>query len=600
MRTRGLRPADSCASDDDGGFTLAELLVAMGLISGVLLSLLALQVSALTTNAQAKERQQATALGNQVMEQLRSLPYDVLAKGLNPAGLTGDPNVGGGTLMAASLNEPLVLDNTGVTDAAPLAGPGGTNLTSRTDGATDRVTYEARAYVSRPVGAAVNAPFSLTVAVSWDSTLGRDRARDQLYRSQAFSPSGCLSTTNRPFSGPCQAFLYGDAVTRPVQLSVTALDPASDPMVLEGAGATALNVSLTTGSAGLAAEQTTSLNGRGTSSAATTSVGQDVQAGSGGVLASTRAGNDPAAVSTAPVTSTATLGQSAGPLVLDGSRASLLATMPATDSGPLVSSAVGNGCRDITGVAMSGRPCSRTDVQQGGAAVLELDLKAAGGRNLPAFSLASVLAPPTPSTSWSGRYLTASGTARCAAVTGSGCVAAGAKRSLGAVVVGRIPAAQSSGDSVPNLPDGLVTVTGYADEVGAEAGPASTALIPTSSRTGTVKYLTTGGYVSQSLAAGTTLDRTLPTVTGSYATASGTPITVVASGTLSVKSAVPTATVSDAGCSTGCTKQVSMPSVLVSLTYVVWHGTQVLAQFAFTTDLGASVASTSYKAAPSV
>src|SRR5665648_1192881 len=66
---------------DDEGFTLVELIVAMFVIAIILTSLAMVQTRAMVTIAQAKERQQATALANQTLEQLRALPWDTLKKG---------------------------------------------------------------------------------------------------------------------------------------------------------------------------------------------------------------------------------------------------------------------------------------------------------------------------------------------------------------------------------------------------------------------------------------------------------------------------------------------------------------------------------------
>jgi len=65
----------------DDGFSLVELVVAMAIISGVLLGLVTLQTKAMVTIAQAKERQQATAIANEVLEQLRALPWNSITKG---------------------------------------------------------------------------------------------------------------------------------------------------------------------------------------------------------------------------------------------------------------------------------------------------------------------------------------------------------------------------------------------------------------------------------------------------------------------------------------------------------------------------------------
>src|SRR5438067_11062830 len=68
---------------EESGFTLIELMVAIGVI---LVSLLALAYTAglaFTDEALARQRQSATGLASQAIEQVRALPFDTMAKGLS-------------------------------------------------------------------------------------------------------------------------------------------------------------------------------------------------------------------------------------------------------------------------------------------------------------------------------------------------------------------------------------------------------------------------------------------------------------------------------------------------------------------------------------
>jgi hypothetical protein len=84
----------------------------MVILGGCLLGLLTVQVSALRTVTVAKERQQATALTNRTMEQLRALPYNTVTAGLNTSDLGGDANIATGRLKPVgyptSIDEQLV------------------------------------------------------------------------------------------------------------------------------------------------------------------------------------------------------------------------------------------------------------------------------------------------------------------------------------------------------------------------------------------------------------------------------------------------------------------------------------------------------------
>lgn len=65
------------------GFTLIEVLIAMAIFAIGILSLAGLQVTYIGGNASAQMQTEATALGAQVIENLKSLPFD--APELDPA-----------------------------------------------------------------------------------------------------------------------------------------------------------------------------------------------------------------------------------------------------------------------------------------------------------------------------------------------------------------------------------------------------------------------------------------------------------------------------------------------------------------------------------
>lgn len=597
---RHLRRPQASQGNSDAGFSLIELIVTMMIIGSTLLGLVGMQVSALVTTTQAKQRQQATALGNQVLEQLRSLPFALLSRGLNPAGLTTDPNVTAGVLATDGLNEVVVADNTG-TDAPPLAAltPAGSptyNQVRQTDQGSLSVTYDARSYVSRPASAPASSPFNLTVIVTWASSATRGRTQREVFRSAAYAPTGCLSTTTRPFSGPCQAYFYADAALVPGSMGVSRSDGGN---LVGASAATALTLPLLSGSAGIVAEQTTGVTGRAVTSGALRNNGTTVAARSGEVEFRTLAGDDPANVATAPVTDTDTLAQTAGAVTVDGALAVLTATPATSETGSLISTAMSAGsCQDIFGDAMSAKPCGNTTVQQSTMASIDVDYKMMTGRDLPPARLAEVAAASS-STAWSGRYVTAPGTSTCTTVSGAGCIAAGAKRSLGTTRVGFLPAAGGVGDVVPSLPDGLVNLTNYADEVGNESGTTSSSVPQRLSRSGSLRYVRSDGVTrNETLTPTTSLGETLQPATATYATA-GVPLVLTVTGTVAVSPAVVSSVVPDALCAVACVKQASMPSVLVTLTYALSQGGAVLDTFDVKVNLGDSRATTTYKAAPS-
>ena len=601
IRPNRIRLAATRRLHAEAGFTLVELLVTMIVIASVLLGLIALQTRALVTTTQAKQRQQATAVGNQVLEQLRSLPYASLVKGMNPDALSSDPNIVGGLFepgINTTISEVPVADNTGVTDRAPLAGPAGTNVTEVQDDATGSVTFEARSYVTRAASAPLDSPLWLSVIVSWSSSVTAGVIKSELFRSQAFSPSGCLSTNNRPFSGPCQAFLYGDASIKSGSLSVAG---AGGLPVLTGAAAGSVSTSLVQVHAGIAAEQSVSVTGDATSSGAVSSVGQTVLDRRGEQRASTSAGDDYANLGTVPVKDEADLTQgNSAALIADGTYSALSLNVGVSDDGASFSGVTPTAaeCVDLSGADTSGQPCASTWVRPDTLGV-SLDLKEIAGRDLPSFDLGASAAAPGDSVAWGGRSVADPGADRCTTISGAGCVAAGVKRTLGAVTLGALPLA-TIGDAGAPFTDGMVTVTGYADAVAAEAGPSSTTVAATPSRVGAVRYRSSDPSGYSNLVLSSTTDTVVPLagVSATYAAGSQS-ITVDIAGTLTVKPYLYTTVVPDADCKDACTKEATMPSVEVTLNYTVRLDGAPIETFDVKADLGASVATTSYKAAPS-
>src|SRR5437867_2520139 len=77
------------------GFGLIEVMVALGILFGTTLTMVTMAAAALGPTAVARQRQTATGLADQAMEEIRSLPFDSLKRGLDNTDLanTTDPNV---------------------------------------------------------------------------------------------------------------------------------------------------------------------------------------------------------------------------------------------------------------------------------------------------------------------------------------------------------------------------------------------------------------------------------------------------------------------------------------------------------------------------
>jgi type II secretion system protein I len=69
------------------GFTLLELIIALGILSTALLALLSLSITVLKVNKHSQNHTAALQLAQEKMESLKALPFDEL-KGENENGLT--------------------------------------------------------------------------------------------------------------------------------------------------------------------------------------------------------------------------------------------------------------------------------------------------------------------------------------------------------------------------------------------------------------------------------------------------------------------------------------------------------------------------------
>ena len=103
------------AKDNQEGFTLIEVLIAMFIFAVGVLALAGLQVTYIGGNASAQMQTEATALGAQVIEHLKSLPFD--AAELDPAANPHQPPAGGSGPYDVSWT---VADNTPVNNAKTI------------------------------------------------------------------------------------------------------------------------------------------------------------------------------------------------------------------------------------------------------------------------------------------------------------------------------------------------------------------------------------------------------------------------------------------------------------------------------------------------
>jgi len=594
----------------EAGFTIIEMMVAIIVIAVGLLGLMAVQVRSIGTVALAGQRQTATGLANQVMEQMRSLPYGTLTGGLACTDVASDPTniavTSAGTNCVARFRPSYdtTIDEVLVTTSGSQVAPLNPHVQPLTTTKVKSTQYTVRVYISRVnPDPNVDAGYWLSVVSSWASSVTGGQTKLFAARSQVYSPKGCLATTTHPFSGPCQAYHYSDAgsstggvtvtATRAGQAIVDGLTTVSSLAGLPGLASRVQSEQVLTSQS----EVTTSSFKTVSTAAATASGGGSSAVSSADTDPSSGTANSPASASSASQTSPSTANDNGGgaQLAVDagssgtGSTLSTVAAVPSPE------------CRDDAGVLINnGEACSSSSFTVGAAAATTLRLNSLGVRSM---TLGSIDAGPTVWRSWGGRSRT--GTAdHCTGTSGAGCIGAGVRRSLGTVTAGKL-ADLNGGDRITNAlgmdvssafasgATPMVSVTGYTDRASTESGINPKASVR--SRTGSLTYWSGSGFApAVNLATVGTTTLSIPEVTGRYGTT-----TVAVSGQVVITAPGDTVSGSTPCLAAACGVTARAGTVRVDLTYVIASGGVVTGAFTVSVDLGATLAQTNYKAAPS-
>ncbi|MCY7366409.1 MAG: prepilin-type N-terminal cleavage/methylation domain-containing protein [Frankiaceae bacterium] len=585
---------------DDSGFTLTEVVITLFVISAVLLGLVGVQVGALASVALAKERQQATALANRTMEQLRALPYDTVSAGLRTCDTAGDPNIVSGAFKPAydaSINEPIVTNSTACSGAvlAPL-------YPHVQQGAPTRVgstQFAVRTYVSK-VSATSDQGYFLTVLASWSSANTKGVAKLVAVRSRLYSPVGCSSssTATRPFAGPCQAFFYSDAGAAPSGITVSSVTSGST--LVNGSDVVRLEAKLPALSARTQNEQIVSAQSVSSTSklllkrASETSAGGQSGTSAADTDPATGTGNSPGAASAVSYSGSSTLASSGS------SVANFSVSAPAAGTGSAFSTTLATAtpaCKDDAGASLvTNQACSSADLTPNGTYRATMDINMPGG-GVKAVDLASIVTaagPPAWRSYGARAILPVSG--HCTSTSGIGCVSSGARRSLGQATAGVLPT-PGSGDAVPTGFSYMAQLNGFSATVASESG-ISPAVATATRSANTITYWNGAGYSSAALSdAGATY--TLGTATGTYRLAGLVALTIQMTGRVVVD---PVSMVSSgsAPCRTAaCTSTATVGGVQLVVEYNITNDVGAVGSFVVTTDLGNTIAQTTYKAAPS-
>lgn len=573
----------------DTGFTLIEVVIAMTVLLGALASVGYLGTLAMTDVAVARERQTATGLADQAIEQVRALSYDTIAKGLDDTDMAGDSAIttSGGNYFYKS--ETIPHGNNASIGVAPLY-PHKATTTVR------NMTYTVATYVTYYNNSTTSRAFRITSDVSWTSGLRGSgvvrsvQAQTVIYSSSGTgSGSGCGSTATHPFAAPCQPFLYAASDAAPGSITFTA---GSTGTALTGSTFERGVLSIPYRSTNMSIEQIWSVISKVTTSGCSYRNAGDVAdtvPGPGVQTATASADNDVSSTSRPEYSSASTPSQSSGTVTFNGSGGnnSLAFSCAAGDTASAVATTNAsstNTCNNAASPAIAqtnSLPCGNGVTSMGGT-LSATAVMAGASTTLASLSATSTGASHT-------MRVTSPGSASSCLSTQSGsdgCVSASHRRTIGFFSVGCLP-------SLVTAPVGfsgttcLVSGTNLVSTVSAEAGIGSAA--PTATRTGTLSYWNGLGYSSLTLSGSTSAAISIPAISVTN---------VLNSTTVTVSANLRTGATSAPACAAPCysaTSSVESP-VVGDVFYKIVTPTATL-DLAMHIDFGTITASATYKVA---
>lgn len=585
------------ARQADDGFTLIELIVAMFVIAVVLLALVFVQTSALVTTAQSRQRTQATAVGNQVMEELRALPWLTLEKGTHANFVTasgGDPNIVAGKFRPVndpSITETIISSSAQALDALPLSGRNGTNLSVDVDVAVSSREFISRVYVTK----AADTPdgvLTLTVITSWVNS-GSGKPGSIMLRSEAYAPQGgCGDAANQPFLGACQAVFSGNGGTTGPTTTITGAVPGevapgggsgSGLPILPGSPVYAATMAGGQAGIGITSQQSAAVDSAITFAGARL-LGEDADVNfglSGQSKISNAASNDVGAAGAAPANpSDVTSVGSASTLRDERGAFGILLSAGSGVTGAAKASTVAS-C--ATGIPLAA-PCGAATLTGGSASSATFT---ADGTPFTLFSLPGGGSHKT----FGARFTSTAGSADvgCTTLTGAGCVSAGASRTVGFASFAAGPWAESGPQS------GLVMISGLSDSVRVERGTSQRTVDAVQARSGSISIWNGSSYTIQPVSSTTSTTLTSAPVTWADAgmTVEATAVVTVTPGMSIASNIDPAACTAE-----GCVIDADAGTVTVAVTYTVTDAAGTSSAFVASTSMGTSRANAAYKAAP--
>ena len=454
-RRSGARGILSRLRSDERGFSLLETVIAITVIFGALLTLSYAATIGFQYESLARQKQTATGIADQIMEQTRGLAWDRITAGHLSSDLTADPNLvtscagdAAGVYRLLSCTAQTGRPGSGERVVAGASSCASSSpdcvvpLVRHTGQITqNNIEYTWRTYDTNNCptlttgGCAATTPYRMTVIVTW--TGGRV-APNKIVQVQSlfWSPTGCRSTSTHPFAAPCQPFFLGVSSVAQGNINVTGTV----------AGTTFESGDLSTSGVQSSVQQEQLSQAEGSFSQSGVRLVDSLGAATaaGDVAASSAADTDPG--TGASTWSEVTCGTSvlcAGGSVSTGSSNTVVLTAPGGEtaqSDSTTAAGAANICPPPPDTGQTdGKPCSGSRIQQGGelSAVVTLNGAATPLGNA---TLARILAAAgSPNTTFSDR-VQYNATGLCSPITGSdGCLEQTTTRAVGTVNVGALP-----------------------------------------------------------------------------------------------------------------------------------------------------------------
>ncbi len=608
---------------------MVELVVAMVIIALVLMLLIGIQISALTSVTESRERQQATAFANEAIEQMRALPWNTLNRGLytgfhSASGF--DPLVTGGQLSVDGRTVNLINDATDLSepviplyvDGASRFGSAGSHIQIRRDPSLAGVDFYVKSYVFAE-GSAVGGEspaVGLAVVVEWFDRSGND-ARTVLW-STAYRGGGCGDLSTQPFLGACQAFLESSATSGTVVTSVSAatiaelgVDAVPIPLTPDS-GVDQYSISMR--SAGVAAtstsQQATLVRGV-LQYGGTTGVTNDPDAAPseyGYALYELLATDNTAVAGDVP-TNPADLVDSQG-VTSEATRTvghvgDHVRFRAQSDyrRGGVVDASSQESCMSGITAGTSCAIATMTNLANDttGSGYIVVDIGPGNSPQVLRLSRRLAESGGNSDTAWAARFTDHAGTAStgCQTVGGAGCAAAGASRTMADLHIGTLlGSATWNGEAASGIArlEGRTGCSFYRDSVLVQRGAAQTDTVPTIDRCGQIRYWTGLGATGYStLAVNASTDTIVYTAPVQWT--NGT-VTITATGQIQVSPGRHDAVGADATCNTeACAVTATAGNILFVVAYEVEWSSHHYVVTSVTTVNGASGAAL-YKAAP--